>query len=104
MNDLKQVRPDDPVGEALWVFAGMSNWSTLHPCDSDRFYMFIVKAHGHGSKWDRGDVRKRLLEYGLPAQLAASLARDYELGRCILLKLDRLNDRDLTTVVAGDWK
>jgi hypothetical protein len=101
---LTGTKPEEPVELSLWEFAFAANWNTLHPLDSDRFYGFIVKAYGHDSKWDREDVRTRLLGYGLPAELAASLARDYEVARCVLLKMDRLNDRDLTTVGASDWK
>lgn len=98
------TKPDEPVERSLWEFAFCANWGGLHPLDNDRFYTFINLARFHGSKWDGNDVRTRLVGYGLPEQLAASLGREYEFGRCVLLKLDRLNDRDLTTVGAGDWK
>lgn len=105
MHEEMPPKPEHPAEEALWYFARCANWGCLHPLDTDRFYKFIVSAHGHGLKWDGDMLSKQLLEYGMPTELAAPRGQRYEFGRCVLVKLDRLNDTDISPVCGAEaWQ
>lgn len=85
------TKPDDPVEAALWTFATLANWTALHPEDDNRFYEFIVLAVQNKSQWQPGDVGDWLLERGLPKRLADSLAERFWIGRCALVKRERMH-------------
>jgi hypothetical protein len=83
--------PTDPVEAALWRFAGAANKGNLHQTDDDRFYEFIVVASENKNKWKPEQVRNQLRILGMPEACLDILAERYRVGRCALLKKDRMD-------------
>ena len=87
--------PDDPTEAALWRFVHSLNRSLPHVLDTDRFYEFIVVAHRRDCSWKEDKIQKLLTgRYRLSKRLAKEYARIYWVGRCTLLKQERIRSGD----------
>lgn len=75
--------PTDPVEHALRSFGGSANWSLLHQKDYERFYTFIVIAHGHGCAWDTVEVSRRLQGYVVAPDIIQTLATRFDIGMAV---------------------
>ena len=74
---MSRPKPESPVEAALWTFASIANWGNLHPEDDRRFRNFITLAIATKSGWQASDVEDRLVNYGLPKELAHKLGQRY---------------------------
>jgi hypothetical protein len=85
-----EEEPSNPVKAALWRFAGAANKGNLHQTDDDRFYEFIVVASQSDSDWKPEQVKNKLRILGMPESCLDALTEKYRVGRCILLRKDRM--------------
>ena len=75
------------AAKALRVFSSSANKSTglSHPMDRERWYDFIIKAHGHDEKFNTDRLGRWLIEVERwPEDEARDLVGEYEFGSGLL--------------------
>jgi hypothetical protein len=84
---------DQDTAAALQRFSSAANKSTGrgHPLDGDRWIAFLLTAHRKNSPLNSEQLSRWLVELERwPSEIANELASEYNLGRLLLLKYDKV--------------
>ena len=91
------------AAKALWAFSSCANKLTgsSHPADRERWYDFIIKAHGRDGKLNTDRLGRWLIEVERwPEYEAHDLVSEYEFGWVCLI-ISRSTDADRHCSVGG---